>query len=177
MNEEIEWAVIAAGKYEINRNGDVRSVARKDSMGRNQGGFILKNVVGTTGYYRVALRINKKQVPYSVHRLLAQAFIPNPDNKPCINHINSNRLDNSLDNLEWVTYSENNSHAHKLGGQSKYYGEKHHRSKLNWDKVNEIRNKYKNGLSSVVQMSKDYSICLYAIRSLLKNKTWKNEYQ
>ncbi len=64
-----------------------------------------------SGYRRV--QIYNKQ--YYIHRLVAQAFIPNPENKPCVNHINGNKLDNRVENLEWCTYSENNSHAYKTG--------------------------------------------------------------
>lgn len=59
------------------------------------------------GYIKVSL--NNKG--FYIHRLLAQAFIPNPDNKPCVNHKDGNKLNNSLDNLEWVTELENQKHA------------------------------------------------------------------
>jgi hypothetical protein len=64
-----------------------------------------------SGYKRVQI-FNKQ---YYVHRLVAQAFVPNPENKPCVNHINGNKLDNRAENLEWCTYSENNAHAYKTG--------------------------------------------------------------
>lgn len=70
------------------------------------------------GYYSLGLEdpnstpTNRKQKIHKIHRLIAKAFIPNPDNKPCINHIDGNKLNNSLDNLEWVTTQENTKHAY-----------------------------------------------------------------
>jgi len=60
------------------------------------------------GYYRIGLTKNGKQKNFKVHRLVAKAFIPNPDNKPCIDHINRKRQDNRIENLRWATYKENN---------------------------------------------------------------------
>ena len=59
------------------------------------------------GYMRIGLCKNGKGKMFSIHRLLATAFIPNPENKPCVDHINGIRDDNRLENLRWVTYSEN----------------------------------------------------------------------
>jgi hypothetical protein len=82
------------------------------------------------GYTQVRLRgdINKT---YLLHRLVAQMFLPNPENKPQINHINGNKADNRLENLEWATRSQNMTHAYKMGlakGHDKR-GEQHPLSK------------------------------------------------
>lgn len=70
---------------------------------------IMKSFVSKSGYARVALKkINK----YTIHRLVAAAFIPNPKNKPCVNHINGIKTDNRVENLEWYTLKENSQHAH-----------------------------------------------------------------
>lgn len=67
------------------------------------------------GYYAISLQKNKKKKNYLVSRLVAIAFIPNPENKATINHINGIKTDNRVENLEWVTYRENNIHALKTG--------------------------------------------------------------
>ncbi len=73
-------------------------------------GLIMKSRI-VNGYKVITLTILKKRKTYYIHRLLAFAYIPNPDNKPHINHKDKNRLNNDLDNLEWVTQSENNKHS------------------------------------------------------------------
>jgi len=78
-------------------------------------GPILKICNNQTGYCQVNLVKNKKITTKSVHRIVADAFIPNIDNKPDINHINGNKKDNSTNNLEWCTQSENSLHAHRIG--------------------------------------------------------------
>ena len=71
-----------------------------------------------SGYYSLGLELptstsqNRKQKIHKIHRLLAEYFIPNPDNKPCVNHKDGNKLNKNLDNLEWATISENTKHAY-----------------------------------------------------------------
>jgi len=60
------------------------------------------------GYYRIGIRKDNKRNFFTIHRLIALTFIPNPENKPCIDHINRNKLDNRIENLRWVSNSENN---------------------------------------------------------------------
>lgn len=87
-------------------------------------GHVVSTITGKTinphrdqyGYARIHVELsNGKRKGLYVHRLLAMAFIPNPDNKPCVNHIDCNKQNNSLDNLEWCTHKENSVHASKKG--------------------------------------------------------------
>jgi hypothetical protein len=98
--------------YEVSNLGRVRRV--KGGCG-TQGGRILKGVLQSTGYQVVTLSINSQPIPFSIHRLVATAFLPNPENKPCVNHINGVKTDNRVENLEWTTYQENNQHAWRTG--------------------------------------------------------------
>ena len=89
--------------YQVSNFGKVKSYKRKNKS-------ILKESLSKRGYKRVTLYKNNKQFYYSVHRLVATAFIPNPENKPHINHIDGNKMNNNVDNLEWCNQSENILH-------------------------------------------------------------------
>lgn len=97
------------GMYQVSNFGRVRSVDRFDNMGRLRKGNIKVSRDNGHGYLAVQMyRDNKPKVRY-VHRLVAQTFIDNPDNKPEVHHIDSDRSNNKLDNLQWVTSKENNN--------------------------------------------------------------------
>jgi hypothetical protein len=77
----------------------------------------LKQTELPTGYMQVTIMKNKKGKSHLVHRLVAKAFLPNPENKPCVNHIDGNKKNNSVTNLEWCTYSENEKHSYSVLGK------------------------------------------------------------
>tara|TARA_R110002153_G_scaffold151656_1_gene303054 strand:- start:310 stop:798 length:489 start_codon:yes stop_codon:yes gene_type:complete len=90
------------GLYQISNTGKVKSM---------KSGKILKNIAARDGYDRICLCGNGKRMVL-IHRLIAEHFISNPMSKQCVNHINGIKTDNSIDNLEWVTHSENLIHAY-----------------------------------------------------------------
>lgn len=91
------------GLYEISNLGRVKSLPRNTT----KGGIKTVYKSGKSSYYKVLLCKNGKQKQPTIHRLLASAFIPNPDNKPQVDHINGDKTDNRIENLRWVTKSEN----------------------------------------------------------------------
>lgn len=103
----IEWKTIEEfPNYEISIDGEVRNkITRKNK----------KPSVGKRGYYVFSMVKDGKSYLRTQHIMLAKAFIPNPDNLPQINHIDGNKLNNKIDNLEWCTAQENLLHARKSG--------------------------------------------------------------
>lgn len=163
--------------YQISNLGRVKSLPRYKKNGKFSHWTkekILAQGINDSGYYQVMLHKNGSHKTKTIHRLVAQAFIPNPDNKPWINHKNSVRIDNDVDNLEWCTPSENNKHCYDKGRQKIYFGEQHPGSKLTHRQVNEIRDKYSYYKYTMLMLSKEYNISMGSIQAILENKTWKN---
>ena len=113
----MEWRDIdeTDGRYSVSSMGDVRRNPIKQMQSNGVPHVykerILKKQLNNWGYYCVNYNINGRIVRRCVHRLVAEAFIPNLDNKPQVNHIDGIKTNNRVDNLEWVTQSENNLHA------------------------------------------------------------------
>lgn len=110
------------GKYQVSNMGRVKSL----NYGRTGEERILKPGKDTKGYSQVGLYKNNKRKGVKVHRLVATAFIENPENKPCIDHINTIRTDNRAENLRWCTAKENNNNVLTI---SKLYGANHHKAR------------------------------------------------
>lgn len=91
-------------------SGDIFSYAKK---GKGNKSFDKKMIgcVINSGYKTVVLTKDKKKNSFLLHRLIAQTFIPNPENKPCVKHKDGNKLNNCIENLEWVTHKENSMHG------------------------------------------------------------------
>lgn len=131
--EQEKWLPIVGyeGLYEVSNMGRVRSVERVvktpySSYTKKE--QIVSQHMGAEGYFRVTLCANGKTSHFLVHRLVASAFIPNPKNKPQIDHIDGSRTNNCVDNLRWVSAKENamNPITRKRILDSRKFGPEHH---------------------------------------------------
>lgn len=106
--EAKEWKHIDGygGKYEVSSTGDIRTIRRQGTNAR-----ILKQHVDKNGYRLIALCKDGKYKTHLVHRLVANAFINNPNDYPCVNHKDEDKSNNCVENLEWCTYSYNNTYG------------------------------------------------------------------
>jgi len=115
------------GEFQVSSKGKVKSLDRRvGKYKRLVHGCVMKHFIDDAGYPRIALNAQKK---YKVHRLVAMAFIPNPYNKPCVGHLDNNRLNPCVENLEWCTVKENVAHCIKSNRQRIQIPGEHPKSK------------------------------------------------
>jgi len=149
--------------YAVDDQGNIFSLPKKTRKGIR----ILKSSVGKNGYPMLDLCKDGKIKRFLVHRLIAQTLLPNPNNKEQVNHINGNKLDNRLENLEWNTRSENQKHAIKIGLRSAK-GEKNSQSKITEQDVLYIRKSEEKG--SI--LAKKFNISHSSICDIRKGRSW-----
>lgn len=142
--------------YEITRNGEI--------INKKWGNRKVKPQPNGKGYMRV--HIAGKM--YFVHRLVAEKYIPNPGNKPQVNHKDGNKLNNSVDNLEWVTNQENRDHAVK--NSLHLQGEKCPWSKLTQKAVDFIR---EHSEYSSKELAEIFGVSVSHVREIRKGRSWK----
>ena len=107
----LQWKPIPGYEdlYEVSNDGNVRSINP-----RYKNKSILKQSIGSKGYKIVTLCRKGQQKTINVHRIVAEVFLPNPHNLPCVNHKNENKEDNRVSNLEWCSYYYNNTYGQRL---------------------------------------------------------------
>jgi len=191
--KEIWKAVVGyENYYEISDLGNVRSLEKvmeyelKTKYGVTIKRHLLKpkslKVHISNGYYTTDLQVNGIRQTVTIHRLIAEAFIPNPDNKATVNHKDGIKTNIAISNLEWATFSENNKHAVDNGlRQSPWtgkFGSEHSRSKpvIQLDKTGNVLNRFENAREAQSKTGASYkhiSSCCLGKRMSTGGYHWK----
>lgn len=178
-NAEIWKAIPFAPQYQVSSIGNLKSIKRtsitiKDGIEVSR---VLKERpiaerVNNCGYTRVTLYIKGALKSYSMHRLVASLFIPNPDNKRTVNHINGNKRDNRVENLEWNTHQENVIHSYRTGLKTPTKGSQFKR-KLNDDQVRQIKT-YKWSGKTKKEIAAMFNVHRVTIHDIYNERTWRH---
>ena len=151
------------GKYQVSNLGNVKTFV-------GWKGRVMKQSKQNKGYNIVRLS-NKNHL---VHRLVAQAFIPNPENKPNINHKSGVKTDNRAENLEWVTQKENIDHSIKFKLKPDDRGEKSYLAKLTENEVYVIKGLLKYTSIRPYEIAKIFNVVNDTIYAIKNKKSWKH---
>lgn len=175
-----QWVEILEfeGLYEVSDTGLVRSKRRIVTNGKLNGNLTINEKLLkmdlSAAYPRVTLSKEGKTYRFSVHRLVAQAFIPNPDNKPMVNHKNGNKLDACVENLEWVTASENCKHALDTQLATPVKGENHGCAILTEKQVLEMRQLYDETEMTHQQIANLFGVDRRSASEVISSVSWKH---
>lgn len=164
--------------YWVTRNGSVIT-----TNWRNAGKvrFVLP-AIDKKGYSRVGLMVSGRLCTFKVHRLVATAYLPNPHNKPQVNHIDGNKSNNSIENLQWVTGSENMKHAIRSGlvkmcspvNKVPKKGELNGCHKLTEKDVIKIRMEYQPRKVGRRDLANRYGVTESCIKDVVERRSWKH---
>lgn len=151
-------------KYQVSNFGKVKRISGK----------LFKGSIDKSGYLYATLRRNKIRKSFSIHRLVAKAFIPNPNNYPLVMHLDDDPTNNHYKNLQWGTDKMNcdDKEIKCRGNQQK--GENQGHSKLTEQQVLEIRDKYIPRKYSTYKLAKEYNVNQGTIVFIIKRETWKH---
>ena len=178
--EREEWKDIKEyeGLYQVSNLGRVKSLDQKVSNKKGnylQKGKVLAFYIDKDGYCVVCLTNKRKHKTYRVSRLVAETFIPNYENKPTVNHIDGNKQNNNIENLEWATYSENNRHAVEMGLNTKDKLKiKVNQYDLNGNFIKQWESLSEAGRKAVVHVTK-ICLCCQGKRKTTGGYIWKYE--
>lgn len=154
------------GRYQVSNFGRIKSFVGKEK--------ILKQRTTKKGYKKVGLCKNKKQKQHRIHRLVAITFLPNNLNLPEVNHIDGDKANNNLSNLEWCSPSHNMKHSFKTGLRKACSGENHGRAKLTEKQVREIKKLALAGIMTQKEIGNAYNISSVSVNHIKLDRTWKH---
>ena len=173
-----EWKDIPGyeGYYQVSNKGRLRSLKRvvKKSDGKTQTvpERYMKPKPDKKGYSIVGVSKNANKKYLKLHRVVAQSFIPNTHNKPQVNHLDGNKQNNKVENLEWSTQKENNIHALREGLRIPQKGEEHSQAKLTAKEVILIRDIHEKGGRTQQCIADEFNVSRRLIGMIVKREVW-----
>lgn len=159
--------------YDVSTYGRVRSW-KDNGWGRLEEPRLFKTPKNNSGYKSVSLSDRGDSTTHLIHRLVAQTFVPNPEDKPEVNHKDGDKENNFYLNLEWCTKLENESHCSESGLRNPVRGEKHPDARLTEEDVLEIRELYGTGDYYQREIGKMFGVSARHISSIVTRKKWKH---
>ena len=171
MKEEWKTIVESNGYYEVSSHGRVRRV--NGDYNSTYSGRILAPTTTPKGYQAISLSINGKRITRLAHRLVAEAFIANPENKPQVNHKDGIKANNYDWNLEWATCQENILHARRILKVGLFVGEESPGAILRTADVKKIKEMLRDGILSSVVAEK-FNTSRSNIHYIKKGTTWSH---
>lgn len=153
-------------KYVVNNYGEIYRIKSSGKL------KIMKQQVDIDGYFTVVLHLNGVAYFRRVNRLVAQAFIDNPENKPEVNHIDGNKQNNTIENLEWVTTQENIIHAWKHELAHANSGEKHPNSKYTEKDVRKVCKYLVQNVYTMKEISEKTGVSYTVVKQIRNHIIW-----
>jgi hypothetical protein len=177
MTEIFKDIIGYEGLYQISNLGNVKSLEKKLKNGN--GYAVRKEIIMTPGkkendYLFVYLCKNGSKKAFYVHRLVAIHYIPNPENKPEVNHKKSNKTDNRYFMLEWNTREENLVHSYKEGTRKPQFGSSNSAARLTENKVKKIREIYSLGETSQRKLAESFNVSHAIIHGVINKTRWSH---
>ena len=176
MQEDWKDILGYEGLYQVSNLGRVKrlpkTTLRVDGSLLPLKESILKKKASNNGYEHTCLTKEGSSSFFSVHRLVAEAFIPNPEKKYSVNHIDTNKHNNIVSNLEWSTREEQTQHAISMG-KIGIKGECNVKSKLTQEQADSIRSVYKSGGATQLEISEEYGVSRQLVGFIINNKRYK----
>lgn len=164
------------GLYQVSNLGSIRSLYRfNKAQNRLYKGKIRTLCFDRRGYNILVLCKEGTQKTFKVHRLVAHHFITNTNNKTEVNHIDGDKTNNHVNNLEWCTPSENVKHSYKIGIQEAHKGEAHINAKLTNEQAQEIRNLKNSKSYSMTELAYMYKVSIATISLIMSGRRYNYE--
>lgn len=165
----VRWVYIndRKTKYMVTIYGEIISIKKETKK-------ILKPLIDKDGYEHVVIHIDGKKYRRSIHRLVALAFIPNPNNKPEVNHKDGNKSNNNVDNLEWATSKENINHAWDKGFADAKRGSDHPESKYSDKQIHRVCKMLESNKKTMKEISEKTKVSYTVVKQIRNRILWRS---